>query len=132
MNNFKEAYLLGYELAKTPLTKIPNIPRDYISHFIRGYFEVNGRLYWSQKKHNYKVVFISATKEFLQDIAKELEVSYLSIGYSKDTNTYSLQIFGGKRVKRILDYIYQDSTPDSRFNARYNSYLKLGASSLNL
>lgn len=105
------------------IEKIPNIPRDYISHFIRGYFDGDGSLHYLQSTDNYRISFTSGSKKFLEDIQKELNITNLSLGHSDDTNTYQLQISGRKQVERILNYIYQDSTENTRLNRKYNSYL---------
>ena len=72
------------------ITKIPNIPKDYISHFIRGYFDGDGSLHWLQNTNNYRISFTSGSQDFLKDILKELDLSHLSIQKQKDHNTYCL------------------------------------------
>lgn len=105
------------------IDKIPNIPRDFISHFIRGYFDGDGSLHYLQSTDNFRISFTSGSKKFLGDIQKELNVTHLSLGHSKGTNTYQLQISGRKQVEKILNYLYQDSTEDIRLDRKYNSYL---------
>ena len=103
------------------LDKIPNIPRDYVPHFIRGYFDGNGSLHYLQGTNNFRISFTSSSKLFLDDIQKELQTK-LSIGQSKG-NTYQLQISGRKQVERILCYLYQNSTEATRLNRKYDTYL---------
>lgn len=105
------------------IDKIPNIPRDFISHFIRGYFDGDGSLHYLQNTDNFRISFTSGSKKFLEDIQKELNITHLSLGHSEDTNTYQLQISGRKQVEKILNYLYQDSTEDIRLDRKYNSYL---------
>lgn len=105
------------------LEKIPNIPRDFVSHFIRGYFDGDGSLHFLQKQNNFRISFTSGSVPFLKDIQKELEVSHLSLGHSKETNTYQLQIMGAKQVIRILNYLYQGSEENIRLNRKYSLYL---------
>ena len=40
------------------LTKIPNIPRDFVSHFIRGYFDGDGSLHWLNGTKNFRISFV--------------------------------------------------------------------------
>ena len=56
------------------INKIPNIPRDYVSHFLRGYFDGDGSLHYLQGTNNYRISFIG-TKDFLNDIQKELQTN---------------------------------------------------------
>lgn len=102
------------------IEKIPNIPRDYISHFIRGYFDGDGSLHYLKGTDNYRISFTSGSAQFLNDIQKELQTN-VSLGNSE--NTYQLQISGRKQVERILNYLYQDSTEATRLDRKYNTYL---------
>lgn len=106
------------------IEKIPNIPRDYISHFIRGYFDGDGSLHWLQSTNNYRISFTSGSKKFLQEILKELECSSINISQQKDSNTYYFQIAGRKQVEKILNYLYKDSAENMRLDRKYQSYLK--------
>lgn len=106
------------------IDKIPNIPRDYVSHFIRGYFDGDGSLHFLTHHSNYRVSFTSGSREFLEDIKKELEVTYLSLGHTVNTNTYQLQISGRKQVERVLNYMYRDSEESIRLDRKYETYLK--------
>lgn len=105
------------------IEKIPNIPRDYVSHFIRGYFDGDGSLHYLQGTNNYRISFTSGSASFLKDIQKELEVN-LSLSQEKNTNTYQLQISGRKQIERILNYLYNNSTNSIRLDRKYDSYLK--------
>lgn len=106
------------------ISTIPNIPRDYVSHFIRGYFDGDGSLHWLQSTNNYRISFTSGSKTFLEDIRKELQCQSISIGHTKETNTYQLQISGRKQIERILNYLYKDSTEAIRLDRKFNTYNK--------
>lgn len=103
------------------LTKIPNIPRDYVSHFIRGYFDGDGSLHYLKATNNYRISFVG-TFDFLNDIQKELQTN-VSLHYGSSGKAYMLQISGRKQVERVLNYIYQDSTESMRLNRKYQTYL---------
>lgn len=105
------------------IEKIPNIPKDYVSHFIRGYFDGDGSLHYLQTTNNYRISFTSGSKKFLEDIQKELNLLNLSLGHSNEGNTYQLQISGRRQVERILNYMYKNSTENTRLDRKYNSYL---------
>lgn len=111
------------------LTKIPNIPRDFVSHFIRGYFDGDGSLHFLKGTNNYRLSF-SGTVDFLTDIKKELHKEKLTI-QQQTNNVPQIQIAGKKQVVNILNYMYQDSTEDIRLDRKYALYLdclKWGAS----
>lgn len=104
------------------IDKIPNIPRDYVSHFLRGYFDGDGSLHYLQGTNNYRISFTSGSESFLNDIQKELQTQ-VSIGHSSE-NTCQLQISGRKQVERILRYLYQGSTEATRLDRKYDTYLR--------
>ena len=103
------------------INKIPNIPRDYVSHFIRGYFDGDGSLHYLKGTNNYRISFTCGNSDFLCDIKKELQVD-VSLGHNKSTNTYQLQISGRRNLERILNYLYKDSKEETRLNRKYQKY----------
>ena len=103
------------------INKIPNIPRDYVSHFLRGYFDGDGSLHYLQSTNNYRISFIG-TKDFLNDIQKELQTN-VSLQSNIAGKAYVLQIAGRKQVERILNYLYNNSKENNRLNRKYQKYL---------
>lgn len=103
------------------LTKIPNIPRDFVSHFIRGYFDGDGSLHWLNGTKNFRISFVG-TAPFLKDIQKELGLS-LSLGQQEGNQSKYFQVAGRKQVPMILDYIYKDSDENIRLTRKYKNYL---------
>lgn len=103
------------------LTKIPNIPRDFVSHFIRGYFDGDGSLHWLNGAKNFRISFVG-TAPFLKDIQKELGLS-LSLGQQAGNQSKYFQVAGRKQVPMILDYIYKDSDENIRLTRKYKNYL---------
>lgn len=103
------------------LTKIPNIPRDYVSHFIRGYFDGDGSLHWLNGTKNFRISF-TGTKSFLEDIMKELGLN-LTVAKQKDSNIFYFQVAGRHQVPKILDYLYKGSSESTRLDRKYKNYL---------
>ena len=103
------------------LTKIPNIPRDFVSHFIRGYFDGDGSLHWLNGTKNFRISFVG-TAPFLKDIQKELGLS-LSLCQQEGNQSKYFQVAGRKQVPMILDYIYKDSDENIRLTRKYKNYL---------
>ena len=103
------------------IEKIQNIPRDYVSHIIRGYFDGDGSLHYLKGTNNYRISFVG-TQKFLTEIQKELQTN-VSLQYGNTGKAYTLQIAGRKQVERILKYIYQDSTEQTRLDRKYQTYL---------
>ena len=103
------------------LNKIPNIPRDYTSHFLRGYFDGDGSLHYLKGTNNFRISFVG-TKDFLNDIQKEIQTN-VSLQYGNAGKVFTLQIAGRKQVEKILNYLYQDSKENIRLDRKYQKYL---------
>ena len=103
------------------INKIPNIPRDYVSHFLRGYFDGDGSLHYLRGTNNYRISFVG-TKDFLNDIQKELQTN-VSLQSNIAGKAYVLQIAGRRQIERILNYLYNNSKEDYRLNRKYQKYL---------
>jgi len=102
-----------------PLKRIPNIPRDYVSHFIRGYYDNVGRLHFSKDGLTASISIIAKDPAFLEDVRSELRFEQVSLGYGKNTDTYQLQISGYKKIKNVLSYLYRNSNPKIVLTRRY-------------
>jgi len=115
------------------LKSIPNIDKDLISHFLRGYFDGDGSLHWTANK--FRVSFVG-TYDFLVNIRSILGLEQLSLNQNMlAKDTYQLQISGKNDVKRILQFLYLDSEENIRLNRKYDKSiecLSMGASLLNL
>ena len=103
------------------INKIPNIPRDYVSHFLRGYFDGDGSLHYLRGTNNYRISFVG-TKDFLNDIQKELQTN-VSLQSNIAGKAYVLQIAGRRQIERILNYLYNNSKENNRLNRKYQKYL---------
>lgn len=92
--------------SKEGLKLIPNIPKEYIPHFIRGYFDGDG----IAKKEGY-IGFCGDIK-IIEYIKKELilkcNVRNNTITFNKSNNIHYVQWSSLKDVKAIFDYMYKD------------------------
>lgn len=61
---------------------MPNIPKELIRHFIRGYFDGDGSACFSyatklNKHRTLRISFCCGSKQFLEDICAELPIKKL-------------------------------------------------------
>lgn len=71
---------LGFTQAKSLTLSFPKVPRKYLAHFVRGYFDGDGCVYlsrlWSRQKNTeiwvFSSLFTSGSREFLTDLHKTL------------------------------------------------------------
>lgn len=105
------------------MTSLPNIDSCLVRHFIRGYFDGDGsitktvktsyhKLSNGVKKYEYPnyIFTIIGHKEFLDCLAKEMNLELYKFKESKNKNMVYLTVRAKKEMPRIYDYLYKDST----------------------
>lgn len=106
---------------------IEQIPEEYISHFIRGYFDGDGHIGLAQAHNpNNKNIVLSivGTEDFLERLKSEFEKQHGNIiGHLRNEDTYYTLFFTGTNTTRsFLDWIYKDSTEETRLKRKYDIY----------
>lgn len=71
---WKSLYKHGCIPQKTLKLQFPVLNQSLIKHFIRGYFDGDGTLTWSNKEHTYPEVGVISTENFLLEILKFLKL----------------------------------------------------------
>lgn len=106
---------------------IEQVPEEYISHFVRGYFDGDGHvgLFQAHNPNNKKlIVKLVSTLSFIKRLKLEFEKHYGSeCGSIKDNISYFELIYtGSNHTKSFLDWIYKDSTEETRLKRKYDIY----------
>lgn len=96
---------------------IPNIPKEYIPHFIRGYFDGDGSVMITKNKLQ---ITLLGGEDFLKQVR-----SFINVGYiRKDTysKVFRLEIYSKDECKQFLEYIYNNHSIclDRKFE-KYNN-----------
>lgn len=120
----------GISSNKTGNECIPNISKELLSHFIRGYFDGDGCITCNDKPI---ISFTCANESFLyslkyilqQEIGLLSEAEPIPSGYQNNRKKHSFQIsFGGiLDVLNFYKYIYQNAT--IYLSRKYNKYTSL-------
>lgn len=114
---------LGISERKSLILKMPNIPQEFISDFIRGFFDGDGSVYTNntKTKHNgvikyysYKnVSFTIGSKEFAQQLQQILLINDIKSNIVKDSrknhNCYYVKIYNKKSVLNFKNFIYKEA-----------------------
>ena len=107
---YNDIISLGGVERKSLILEFPTIPKEYISHFIRGYFDGDGSV---NKGHT---GYLIGTYEFCTSIHEILQSQGIEISSIKqkhpengqDNNCYCLNIFRQSEFKKFEEYIFQD------------------------
>ena len=99
----------------------PDINKNLISHFIRGYFDGDGSLHYLKCTNNWRISFLG-TEAFLKDIKEYFNFNAQISQTTASGKAYSIQIMGKHQLKRILDCLYNNSEELTRLNRKYDKY----------
>lgn len=103
------------------------LTENLYSHFIRGYMDGDGSLYWNKNSgihDDFRLSFVG-TKDMLIAIKNILGKDHLNL--CPKGNVFNLKINGNKTLIPILEYIYKDSYEEielTRKKEKYNEFLK--------
>lgn len=118
---------------KSLILKPPiGVPDELIHHFIRGFFDGDGSIFYDKsefEKHvNWKTpsynICITSTKEMIEWIIEQVGIGNISKENRREHTWYYRQS-GNNKVKYFCDYIYKDATiyMDRKFQ-HYQNLLK--------
>lgn len=101
---------IGCTQNKSLTLKFPNLKKELIHHFIRGYFDGDGSIgFYKHRKMGVLRLSIAGTCDFLEGINRILDKEY-SIRKIKNTNIYLMSLNGNKIVSEFCNIIYKNST----------------------
>ncbi len=95
-------HLHGMVPKKSTTLEFPYVPKEYLSHFVRGYFDGDGNIY----ARDNIVSFVGGSLHFINDLSVILEKLGLEPRIKSSQKYYRLYISGRKTLKEFYDYIY--------------------------
>lgn len=110
---YNDLVMLGLYPNKSLTMEFPNMPKKYLSHFTRGYFDGDGHVSVEKQGESLKklkVIFVSGSLNFLLELSDRLD---------KELNLKIKKVYSGSRAYRlaystsdsvkIFKYIYKDA-----------------------
>jgi len=124
---FTSLIKLGITPNKSLRIKEVHIPSNLISHFVRGLFDGDGSI--SGKKVTHIQFQIAGYKPLLRQIQNVLikrcsvnKVKIYPLLYNREGKAFRLQ-YTGSQIFRILNFLYKNSTSQTRLERKYKKYL---------
>lgn len=97
----------GMERKSNDIAAFPNVPKDFLPDFIRGYFDGDGCI-MRLKNNRINSSFTSGSKKFLEELHRILKEEAGVTGGSYDPSCVSLK-FGKRDSLKIGDYMYKNN-----------------------
>lgn len=96
--------LHGITPNKSSILKFPNIPNQYLNHFVRGYFDGDGFVNYEK----FFVSFVGGSLDFMRTLRKKLQEIGFDTNFTSHSTYYRVYISGRKTVKLFSDWLYKD------------------------
>ena len=105
------------------------IPEEYLSHFVRGFFDGDGSVFKIKHpaaKRDYIGINFTGTKNFLIELQKNInKILGKEYGYMRELKIksgfyYQLVYSGDATIKKFIDWIYTDSNESNRLKRKYD------------
>lgn len=112
---------LGLFNNKSLVLKPPKINDNLIPHFIRGYFDGDGGVSYNQKEDKLTYYF-TGTLEIVEWIHSFLktDAKIRKEHNAGENNTWRFATSGINMIKDLYNFIYTDSTQESRMDRKYS------------
>jgi hypothetical protein len=104
---YNDIVSLGGSENKSLTLKFPQVPKEYLADFIRGYFDGDGSVY-DVKNQRVNSAFTCGSWDFLKTLWDILKKEAGVEGGSYDKSSYTLK-FGKKDSLKIRGFIYKDN-----------------------
>ena len=99
---------LGCIPKKSLVLGFPEIPKEYLCHFVRGFFDGDGSIHFN-KPNTIKISFIS-TQKFLEKLQIELNKELnIKIGPLSREKKMHIALYYGDDARKLCYWMYENS-----------------------
>lgn len=133
---YNDLFKLGLYPNKSLTVKFPKIPKKYLGHFTRGYFDGDGCIYFEKRKGSkgqtiikrIRTIFTSGSKKFLEGMDSVLKNVGIEKGRIYSSKRSYQAIYNTKDSIRIFKLMYAKTSINSFFMRKFkifNNYFEL-------
>lgn len=117
---FSDLRLRGFTQNKSLSLSLPNIPRGYRSHFVRGYFDGDGCVYfkkhWAKDRQKMRWIFTSrftsGSRIFLEDLLRLLRTEGVVGGFITTKNRGFELVLSHRDSLALYRFLYDNIFPE--------------------
>ena len=118
---------LGLTPNKSLTMQFPNMPNEFVRHFIRGCWDGDGSVYIDKHSNKISANFVSGSRDFLEAMIENLVKAGLpkrTIHHHYHTKTSCYFRFTGLQVPMLYHYFY-DNVPETEYLERKFNLFRL-------
>jgi len=126
---YNDLLKLGLMPDKSRIIRFPDMPEEYVRHFIRGCWDGDGSVYLQNAgKSNENIIahFVSGSYEFVHELEKKLQEFGLKKRDIKSTKSenpsYYIKYFGMKQCGKIFNIFYSGVGKDNYMERKYEVF----------
>ena len=127
---YNDLLKLGLYQNKSHTIDFPKIPKKYFNHFIRGYFDGDGCIYFEKRLgkkgqmiiKRIRTIFTSGSKEFLEKMLIALQEKGLKNGKIYHSKRSFQLIYPNSDSIKIFTVMYGDTGINSFFMRKFNIF----------
>ena len=105
--------------------QFPNIPDEFVRHFIRGCWDGDGTVYIDKQIRKISAGFVSGSRAFLEAMVEKLVNAGLpdrTIYHHNHTKTTCYFRFTGSQVLMLYHYLYDNVTEAQYLNRKFDLF----------
>ncbi len=133
---YDDLFKLGLYPNKSLTIGFPKVPKKYIGHFVRGYFDGDGCVHFARSKgktrkliiKRVRIIFTSGSKIFLEEMNKVLKTVGIYEGKIYPSKRSYQGIYNTKGSVKIFKLMYRYASINSFFMRKFkvfNNYFEL-------
>lgn len=117
---------LGLCPRKSLIIELPEVPDEYFSYFLRGYFDGDGCINVEKTKNNrLNIIFTSGSEVFLEQMANKIQELFPTIKSSIAFGCGAFRLrYNWRNAQKIAGFIYEDIIRAPYLKYKYEKYLE--------
>ena len=124
----------GLSQAKSKTMEIPNVPPEFVRHFIRGCWDGDGSIFISAGK--LRGSYVCGSLKFMERLVQELYKASihkmrppysgfpLTIHEGKRSNYYEIKIDGRENLEKLFDYFYDEVDESMYLERKFKTFAR--------
>ena len=133
---YNDLFKLGLYPNKSLTVNFPKVPKKYLGHFIRGYFDGDGCVHFARSKgktrkliiKRVRIIFTSGSRVFLKGMDKIIKINGIKKGKIYISKRSFQLIYNTKDSMQLFKLMYKNTSFNSFFMRKFkifNNYFEL-------